>query len=241
MIHGKRNVLLKWSLFFFFNGELRKVGWCPAEEWREFHQWVLNRIYIRFECCRKINWQEVLSLKQKYYRDSVHFLLSYFSSYPSHVLARFLFLCSLLWYFCPHLGMTVTAHRHPPVFLSCSSYSENKYSFTPLLSVSVLFSSCLLKKLFIYLFLVVLGFHCCTKTLSSSREWGLLSFCSLPASHCGGFSCCKAQALGVWDLVVAACWLSGSLASVVAAQGLLSCDLWALEHAGSSRCSTRAQ
>ena len=40
--------------------------------------------------------------------------------------------------------------------------------------------------------------------------------CGVRASHCGGFSCCGAGALG-------------SQASVVVAHGLSSCGLWALE------------
>ena len=45
-------------------------------------------------------------------------------------------------------------------------------------------------------FLAVLAF-------SSYCEWGLLSSCSLWASHCCGFSCCE-QALGTWALVLVA-------------------------------------
>ena len=45
--------------------------------------------------------------------------------------------------------------------------------------------------------------------------------CGAWASHCGGFSCCGAWALGSWASVVAAC-------------GLSSCDLQALEHRLSS-------
>ena len=41
--------------------------------------------------------------------------------------------------------------------------------------------------LFIYLFMAVLGLCCCAR-----------------ASHCGGFSCCGAWALGVWASVVVA-------------------------------------
>ena len=64
---------------------------------------------------------------------------------------------------------------------------------------------------------------------------GGYSHCGAWASHCGGFSCCAARALGAW-------------ASVIAARALSSCDLWALEcrlsscgarHVGSSQ--TRAQ
>ena len=39
------------------------------------------------------------------------------------------------------------------------------------------------------------------------------------ASHCGGFSCCGAQALGTW-------------ASVVVADGLSSCGMWDLPRPG---------
>ena len=45
--------------------------------------------------------------------------------------------------------------------------------------------------------------------------------CGAQASHCGGFSCCRAQALGV-------------RASVVVAHGLSSCGSWALERRLSS-------
>ena len=51
--------------------------------------------------------------------------------------------------------------------------------------------------------------------------------CRVRASHCGGFSCCRAQALGAW-------------ASVVVARGLSSCGSRALECRLSS-CGARAQ
>ena len=51
--------------------------------------------------------------------------------------------------------------------------------------------------------------------------------CGAPASHCGGFSCCGARALGVW-------------ASVVVVRGLSSCGARALECRLSS-CGTWAQ
>ena len=63
--------------------------------------------------------------------------------------------------------------------------------------------------LFIYLFLAALGLPCCAR-----------------ASHCSGFSCCGARALGVQ-------------ASVAVARGLSSCGLRALEHRLSS-CGARA-
>ena len=70
--------------------------------------------------------------------------------------------------------------------------------------------------LFIYLFLAALGLHC--------SERGLL--CSAQVSHCGGFSC--------W-----AAWALGARASVVVAGRLSSCGSQALEHRFSS-CGARA-
>ena len=49
--------------------------------------------------------------------------------------------------------------------------------------------------LFIYLFLAVLGLRCCVQAFSSCSEQGLLCSCSAWASHCGGFCCCRAEAL----------------------------------------------
>ena len=60
---------------------------------------------------------------------------------------------------------------------------------------------------------------------SSGGELGLLP-CGARASHCGGFSCCGARALG-------------ARASVVVAHGLSSCDLQAVESRLSS-CGARA-
>ena len=57
------------------------------------------------------------------------------------------------------------------------------------------------------LFLAALGLHCCTQAFSS---------CGVRASHCSGFSCCGARALG-------------ARASVVVARGLSSCGSRALE------------
>ena len=50
----------------------------------------------------------------------------------------------------------------------------------------------------------VLGLHCSAQTFSSYGERGLLSNCSSWTSHCGGFSCCKAQTLGTWASIVGA-------------------------------------
>ena len=75
--------------------------------------------------------------------------------------------------------------------------------------ISFLFLYFFKKNQFIYLVLAVLGLCCCAR-----------------ASHCSGFSCCGAQALG-------------TRASVVVAHRLSSCALQALQRRLSS-CGTRA-
>ena len=57
--------------------------------------------------------------------------------------------------------------------------------------------------------------------------------CGARASHCGGFSCCGARALGTRVL--------GARASVVVARGPSSCGSWALERRLSSLSSCGAQ
>ena len=64
----------------------------------------------------------------------------------------------------------------------------------------------------------------CVDFLSLQQAGGLLSSCGARTSYSGGFSCCGAQALGTWALVVATLGL--------AANGLSSCGSPALEHAG---------
>ena len=62
---------------------------------------------------------------------------------------------------------------------------------------------------------------------SSCGEWGLLSSSGTRASHCGGSSCCGAQALG-------------TEASVFAARRFSSCSLLVLACTGFSSCGTGA-
>ena len=81
--------------------------------------------------------------------------------------------------------------------------------------------------LFIYLFI----FGCVgSSSLCVGFLWlwraGATLHCSVWASHCGGFSCCGAWALGAW-------------ASVVVARRLRSCGSWDLERRLSS-CGARA-
>ena len=70
--------------------------------------------------------------------------------------------------------------------------------------------------------------------LSLVAASGGYSSCSARASHCSGFSCCRAQAVGVRASVVAAHGPQRAQASVVVARGLSSCGTQALEHRLSS-------
>ena len=60
--------------------------------------------------------------------------------------------------------------------------------------------------------MAVLGLCCCTQPFSDCKEWGLLFSCSMRASHCGGFSCCRAWALTHVGSVVVLHWLSCPMA-----------------------------
>ena len=76
----------------------------------------------------------------------------------------------------------------------------------------------------------MLGLHCCSWAFSSCGEQGLLSSFGARASHCSGFSCCRAQALGHRDFSSCGPW--------VLERGLGSYGTWALLaswHVGSSR------
>jgi len=73
----------------------------------------------------------------------------------------------------------------------------------------------------VYLFMAILGFHCCVGALSSFGS-GALSSCGEQASHCGGFSCWGAQARG----------LSGAAALSSRAQAQLLQRIWNLSRPG---------
>ena len=64
--------------------------------------------------------------------------------------------------------------------------------------------------LFTYLFLAVLGLPCCERAFFSYIEWELLSSFSAWASHCGGFSCCRACVLEHAGLIVVVSGLNSS-------------------------------
>ena len=86
----------------------------------------------------------------------------------------------------------------------------------------------------------MLSLCCCAQAFSSCSEWGLLFSCGVQASHCGGFSCCRAHALDTWASVVVAQALSCSSAcGIFPDQGSNPCplhwqaDSYPLYHLGS--------
>ena len=71
--------------------------------------------------------------------------------------------------------------------------------------------------MYLFIYVAVLGLRCYTWAFSSCgvRVGGILTLHRrAQASHCGGFSCCGARAVG-------------ARASVVVALGLSSCGAWA--------------
>ena len=81
-----------------------------------------------------------------------------------------------------------------------------------------------------WLFLEIIGDNLQAEIFSSWGEQGLLSSCGARASPCGGFSCCRAWALGVWASAVAA------QDSVVVAQGLSCPEACGILDEGSNLC-----
>ena len=81
---------------------------------------------------------------------------------------------------------------------------------------------CVEKKIFFFkIFKNLFTFGCIGSSLPHMgylqlRRVGTTLHCSAQASHCSGFSCCRAWTLGAWASVVVAC-------------GLSSCGSWALE------------
>ena len=100
------------------------------------------------------------------------------------------------------LGVWIIMVADPPKFLGAALagglcwYGRDWVSFLAISSLIMILSPhwrCqrllfFFRNLFIF-FLAVLGLHCCS--------WAF-SRCSAQASHCHGFSCCRAQALGTW-------------------------------------------
>ena len=89
-------------------------------------------------------------------------------------------------------------------------------------------NSCLDLKIF---FMTMQGLHWCTWTSSSCGEQRLLSSCGAQASHCSGFSCCSAWAIGHAGSVVMAHKLSCPMAcGIFLDQGSTLCPLhWQMD------------
>ena len=88
---------------------------------------------------------------------------------------------------------------------------------------------CLFKKLlFIYFWLhwvfTALG------RLSLVWQVGAILCCGTQVSHCGGFSCYRAQATDAWASVVAACGQSSCGSQILRHAGFSSCGSQVLEH-----------
>ena len=81
--------------------------------------------------------------------------------------------------------------------------------------------------LFIYLFLPALSLCCFARAFSScGGGWRLLFIAVLWASHCSGFTCCRAQALGMRASVVVALGLScPSTYEIIPGKGSNPCHL----------------
>ena len=87
--------------------------------------------------------------------------------------------------------------RLPATFSNISNHPQLLGAFTYLFFIIVL-----------YLFIEKFeegsaGSSLLLRLFSSCREQGLLSSCSVRASHCSAFSCCGAQALGHQGFIVA--------------------------------------
>ena len=92
--------------------------------------------------------------------------------------------------------------------------------------LKVLLFVCLFCFVFVFV-LAALGLHCCAWAFLWLWRVGATLRCGAWASHCSGFSCCRA-------------WALGARASVVVVHGLSSCGSWALESTDISSCVLRA-
>ena len=89
----------------------------------------------------------------------------------------------------------------------------------------------------------MLSLRCCVRLFLVPASGGLLSSCSARASHCGGFSCCRARALGARASVVVACGRS-SCGSQTPERRLISCGpqaqgplgMWIFRDQGLNQC-----
>ena len=86
--------------------------------------------------------------------------------------------------------------------------------------------------------MVALNLHCCTQAFYSCGKWGILSSCGAWASHCSGFSCCRARVQGAQGLSIVAAHGLIVVAHRPQSTGSVSCGLVVPWHVVSSRTRT---
>ena len=89
-----------------------------------------------------------------------------------------------------------------------------------------IFNSFCLVILFLVLWLILCWLFTATWASSSCSEWSPLSSCGVQASHCSGFSCCRARTLGHVGFSSRGSWLS-SCHSRALEHRLNNCGTWA--------------
>ena len=92
---------------------------------------------------------------------------------------------------------------------------------------------------FVYLFLAMLGLHCCVGIFYSCKEQGMLSRGGAWAFHCGDYTCYGAQALGCTGFSSCGTWhqqlwlpSSRAQAQQLWSTGLLVCSTWCPSESG---------
>ena len=104
----------------------------------------------------------------------------------------FIYICAYIYHFFCSLLLSYISDFPSDITFFWPDANSLEYSFIIIMTVF----------LFIYFWLhwVFIAVH----ALLSCSQWGLLSRCGVRASHCGGFSCSRAQALGPRSSVAAA-------------------------------------
>ena len=135
----------------------------------------------------------------------------------------FCFVSTLMVWFV-HMCLCVCIHTYTHVYI-CVCVCQQFRSSCVSSSISPKFYMCVcVYSIFVCVCLAVVGLLLCVGFLSLQSAGATLC-CSVWSSHCSGFWCWGAQALGTW-------------AALVAAWGCSSCSSWALE-CGLSSCGTQ--
>ena len=108
--------------------------------------------------------------------------------------------CSIFKSVCLTLTLLPSSYKKPCDYPESTYIIEENYP-------SSRFFFCLFVLKLINSFLAALGLCCCMWAFSSCGERRLTLRCGARASHCGGFFCCGARALGMRASVVVGCGL----------------------------------